>query len=529
MALEKPPLDTHYELLAPDGRVFRWAADSRDPANVPVEGSWGSKRYEGFDTSSVRLGRPVERDYPDLGLFSGFNVIGYDGSVAYEGMIGQVARSTPLAVQVEGTGWMASARHRGFRDVFVDPDMTHWQAPGYARRVAYGAVPMNDYQASSDGAFIQIEGPTDKQVLINSTGSLIYSAPPGAQIGSLEYKGTEANGGNILLAGVLVSDTPDMAVTTAATLSLDDTLRTVVLTPGRYIEMRSRASATHTPTAPHSRRLSRMVAYGTQGLTKRPTSTGEPNGYYVSDIIRNIGGRFTPLSMSGVTDTTWPCPTAAWFERTHPYDAWLELNRFHLFELGVFENRTLNYGPADLTTYDWQIRTTDEGVSVDLEGDSIDHLANYAVVEFTNSLTGELDEVGPNQTTELVDYSAENPANKAGMLVELLISLSEPTDPSSAVQIGRVKLAENNQPLARGTITFTGHIRDRAGHWQQGWKVRSSDTVAIVDWPNNRSRLVTEFGWNQDTKVGTLAVDGEVLRVDAYLDRVQLRLRAAGL
>jgi hypothetical protein len=230
-----------------------------------------------------------------------------------------------------------------------------------------------------------------------------------------------------------------------------------------------------------------------------------------------------------VQDTTWPVPHAAWLDRIDPYDAWLELNRYHLWELAVWEDRTLHYGPSDLTDYDWEVRTTDPGVQVGLQGDDIEDLFNYCVVQFQNVRTGEQDEVSPDTHPELRDLSVENPANRHGLPKEFGVTLSDPTDPDSAAQIGRAKLAEANQPKLPGTITFRGHVRDRAGHWQQGWKVRAGDTVAITNFPNSRPRLIGEASWDHSTKTGTIAVDGVLPRVDAFLDRQSTALRAAGL
>jgi hypothetical protein len=93
-------------------------------------------------------------------------------------------------------------------------------------------------------------------------------------------------------------------------------------------------------------------------------------------------------------------------------------------------------------------------------------------------------------------------------------------DGAAAAQIGRIALAEFNLPKAPGTITVTGHIKDRAGHWQQGWRVRAGDTVAITDHPNDRPRLVTETTWDHDSKTLTISVEGPAHRLDAVLDRI---------
>jgi hypothetical protein len=109
------------------------------------------------------------------------------------------------------------------------------------------------------------------------------------------------------------------------------------------------------------------------------------------------------------------------------------------------------------------------------------------------------------------------------------LSLSVPTTEEGALQIGRVYLNEFNQAKSPGSITFQGHLRDRAGHWQQGWKVRASDRLIISDLPNDRVRVVAETDWNHDSKQGTIAVDSSFKRLDAILARLGVQIEASGL
>ena len=528
----KPPLELHAELVAPDGTRHRWASERTDPGQRPQGVSFASKRFEGWERGSCALSRPPERDYPDLGLFDGFNLIGYDGTVAYEGMLGQVPRSTPFDIGVEATGWMAHARHRKFREVYVHQLMSDWhEAPLF--RQAELAVAGNPQakiqaQAGADGIVFNIPNEAVPQF---ERKEMWYEAPPGVTLKMAAYIGVRTGAFTSFDAPTLnVTDRPDDTPIEQYALSLTNSVQVQAFTTARRkVFLLVRANTAVTPAAGDQERYSRMAVYGNHSVPE-VSVFGEPYGYYASDLIKDICSRWCPrLNTGGVQATTWPVPQAAWHDRTDPYDAWLELNKFHLWELAVWEDRTLHYGPSDLTDYDWQVRTTDPGVQVSLQGDSTDHLANYCVVQFQNSRTGEQDEVSPDTHPELRDLSVENPANRHGLNVEFGISLSDPTDADSAAQIGRVKLAENNQPKAIGTITFKGHIRDRAGHWQQGWKVRASDTVAITDWPNNRPRLIGEVAWDHTSKTGTIAVDSTLPRIDAYLDRFGTQLRAQGL
>lgn len=535
--MSKPSLSLHAELVAADGTRYRWASERTDPANVPTGISFASKRFEGWERGSAQLTRPIARDWLDLGLFDGFTLVGYDGSVAYEGMLGQVPRSTPHGIGVETTGWMAHSRHRKFRAVYVDADKTRWQEAPLDRRaeIAAAGSPQGKVPASAAADGLVWDVPNE-QIPLNEHSELWYALPPGVHATTIIYRGARSGTWTGFEAPTLYgSNVKGVTGLVSTALTLDNTLRfsAALSTACRYLFLRTLASGGPvTPPAGTQQRYPVAAVYGTHGLTvhESASSTSDPWGFYASDIIRDICSRFCPrLNTAGVKDTTWVVSQAAWHDRTDPYDAWLDLNRYHLWELEVWEDRTLHYRPSDLRDYQWEVRTTDPGVQVDLQGDSTDHLANYAVVQFVNTRTGEQDEVSPDTHPELRDESAENPANRHGLDVEFGITLSSPENPDAAAQIGRAALAEHNQPRAVGTITFKGHIRDRAGHWQPGWKVRAGETVAITDWPNNRPRLIGEAAWDHQTKTGTVAVDSTLKRIDAYLDRLNTSLRAAGL
>jgi hypothetical protein len=526
----KPPLDLHAELVAPDGTRYRWSGESPDPGNVPQIAPFASKRFEGWERGGAQLSRPVDRDYPDLGLFDGFTLVGYDGSVAYEGELGQVPRTTPYGIGVETTGFMADARKRKFREVYVDRDVGRWSEPTIQRKAGYGSIVDGPVTTQAGSELVHLFDATTA-IPQFSVSEIRYVAPEGVLLSLVMYQGVNTNvHANVEAATLYGVDDSAATNQTTAALTLNDTVQFATIAPRAQLFLRGYWSgATATPTAGSMRRYKKLAVYGNHGLTARGIA-GEPDGFYASDMIANICSRFCPrLSTSGVQQTSWPVPQAAWVDRTDPYDAWLELNKYHLWELAVWEGRTLNYYPSDLTDYDWEVRTTDPGVQVELQGDSTDHLANYCVVQFTNVRTGEADEVSPATHSELRDDSVENPANRHGLDVEFGITLSDPVDEDSAAQIGRAALAENNQPRAIGTITFRGHIRDRAGHWQQGWKPRASETIAITNWPNNRPRLIGEVEWDPATKTGRIAVDSTLRRVDAFLDRYGTALRAAGL
>src|SRR5437868_2557928 len=137
MAVERPPLELHAELVYPDGTTTRWDKDAPLAKDEPTGITLRTKRYTGFADAQLVLARRIDIDYPDLGLLDGLNLVGHDGSVAYEGRIATLPRSlqTSPSVGVQVQGWMSHAKDQPFVECYVDRDLSKWVAPS-AYRIA---------------------------------------------------------------------------------------------------------------------------------------------------------------------------------------------------------------------------------------------------------------------------------------------------------------------------------------------------------------------------------------------------------
>jgi hypothetical protein len=89
-----------------------------------------------------------------------------------------------------------------------------------------------------------------------------------------------------------------------------------------------------------------------------------------------------------VRDTTYPIQHLVFKDRTTPFDAFAQVNKYHLWNLAVWENKTLEFRGYDLSDYDWQIRAGEDGATFDGQGQSTDRVHNGVVVTFTNSPDG---------------------------------------------------------------------------------------------------------------------------------------------
>lgn len=546
MAQQKPPLGLQAELVFPDGSSKRLDCDAKTAADQPTGVSFGTQRYTGFASAQATLNRRIDRDWPDLGLLSGFNLIGYDGSIAYEGRIGSLPRSLEGSpkIMLMAQGYMSHAKDQSFAEVFIDRDLSKWVAPA-ARRVAKllgenfalgNASSLND-ETGTPVVQTEMAGPwvSPFHPLVEAR----WLPQAGISLGALYYD---------LAASSATMSTGDANWTTSATLTGDDngtvgtsngtgnvwgalpktgyleatgTRNSAVLQAQYAVSPGGAASTTYYA------RWAKLAVYGTHGLTRRGE---DPGGFYVSDMIAAIASKWAPqLDTSRMQQTTFPVPQASFLSETLPYDAFQTLNAYHRWEMAVYEGKRLLYYPIDLNDYDWEVRTTDAGVETSLQGDDLEHLCNGVIVRYTNLATGYEERLTPEAHEVLKDTNPSNPANLYKRKLYTTLALSVPTTEEGALQIGRVYLSEFNQAKAPGSITIKGHIRDRAGHWQQGWKVRSGERVLIADLPNPNVRIIGESSWNHDTKTLSMATDGSFKRLDSILARLGVAVESSNL
>lgn len=541
----KPPLGLQAELVFADGTTKRFDSDAKDAADQPTGISFKTARYTGFTEGQATLNRRIDLEYPDVGLLDGFNLIGYDGSVAYEGVVASLPRSlegTPK-IMILGQGWMSHATRQKFVEVYVDRDLSRWVAASVARTATI--VGENFALTSGTNAPDQTGHPS---IELPFSGAWVspyrpvaeawWLPQPGIKLGALYYSFTEhaatMSGAdtNWNVHAFLSSDDKKTAQDTTAQLWPGPALGYLETTTERTaacVQLFYGATPSGEAGKPFFARFEDLAVFGAHGLPVREI-TNPPGGYYVSDMILNIAARWAPkLDTSGVEATTLPIPHASFLEEIVPYDALQTLNQYHRWEMDVYEGRRLNYYPIDLTDWDWDIRETDPGVTFGLHGDDLENLCNGVNVSYRSITTGYQERLTPVTHAQLRDESPDNPANLHDEPLYTSLTLSVPTSEEVALEIGRVYLAEFNQAKSPGSITVKGHLKDRAGHWQQGWKVRSSDRLKITDLPNDTVRVVGETAWDHDSKTLTIAVDSSFKRLDAILARLGVAVEAAGL
>ncbi|MDP2712314.1 MAG: hypothetical protein Q8O56_13940 [Solirubrobacteraceae bacterium] len=444
---------------------------------------------------------------------------------------------------VTTAGWMASAADEPFTEIFVDRDLGAWGAAATNRRAdllgagfAQVVEPSTMTDASGRGALTTAV--TGTWTAGRPICEAWYDAGPGNAIGRITGTWTR---------GPYTSHT-DANWFWQAVLSTDDRAG-AFNTSGN---LRAAGPGTFTLTAPAARRYailqfnyaasaggidgvewnidwSSLAVYGDHGLPL----IGDPAGVAASDVIRYLIARYCPLlNTRGVRDTTYPISQLAFKTDTTPYDAFLKVNSYHQWALAVWEDRTLHFASIDLTDWDWEIRHDDVGNTIGLQGDEYTDLRNHIRVQFDNVVTGVPEVLTGDQHPELRDDSIDNPLNEHGRRRSgEPFHIPFPTTRANALELGRLRLIEDNQPKAPGSFTVDHYIRDRAGILQPAWKVRAGDRIRLTSSANlsDRPRLIHETSYTHDGAKLTISVDAPARVVDALLDRNSTALQAAGI
>jgi hypothetical protein len=527
-------------------------SNARDPADRPRGINFSTKLGAGFDIGGFTLSRLIDRDNVDIHLADDVKLVAANGDTAYEGFIGELPRSMDTdghTLSVNTAGWMAHAADEPFTMIFVDRDLSRWGPASRQRNIAcaagtlaFPATPevMQDEAGSINGLRLQHQSVWASPIRPLAEGW--YDAGDRNLIGRVYYDFTtvgsastaDANWGlqyrltNTDDASIIRQDSGDVWASVPTASAMSD------IAPGSryafisFFYIATPGGADSFNYAVHARKL---AVWGNHGLNLY--GTAEPYGVLASDVIRYLARLYCPkLNTNGVENTQYPISHLVFLEDTAAYDAWLKVNSYHLWNLAVWEDRTLYYSPTDLTDWDWEIRHDEVGNQIGLQGDSVENLRNGVIVQFTNAATGTVEKLHPDDHTELRDTSIDNPYNQHGRKkYDPPFVIPFPTLQSDALELGRLRLLEDNQAKAPGSFTVQGHIKDRAGNYQPAWKVRAGDRIRLTSSVSlsARPRPILETNYIHDSATVTIGVDSTLRLLEGYIDRVTTALQAAGL
>jgi hypothetical protein len=544
---ERVGLEHYCEITTSDGATFRW--DANQPPDSRLRNlTFSTKIGDGFSLATGTLARRIDLDYPDLQLGAEIVITGADGTIVFEGRLSAMPREVGQthSINVTFVGHMAHAKDRKFSETYVDRDLSAWGGMSRGRKSAH----LTGNYTPTDGAQIadEADGKAGISTVIQGAwaspykpiSEMWYDAGPGNLIGRVAYswqKGPAVDAGNAnwFWNVYVCSDDKASAAEGTANLRAAGPSALQTFTPTSFyryalLQLQFTFAPAGADGATWNVDWYKLAVYGNHGLTTHAGDPSEPDGLYLSDILRDIAMRFCPkFDISGVEDYEYVVQHCAYRERTYPHDAFLDLNKYALAHLAVWENKKLTFRPYDLSDYQWEIRTDDQGTTFAPVGPTLEDTYNGIVVRYTDLLTGVENVITPDDNTELRDTSDENPWNQAGVdhwYEDLQITGGQLE--ADALQIGRAVLAEKNRPKTAGTLTVQGYIRDRAGNPQPVSRVRAGDVICVTNF-NEINRLIVETDYDDESKTLRVAVDFPFQLLEALFDRQANARQARGL
>jgi hypothetical protein len=532
-----------------DGRTRRWAGDEREAARVLQDLSFSTSAPGGFKDMSCGLLRDLLPG-DDEQLFAHVWVLGGANQILWEGRMQAFPRTSGAAraVNPAAVGWGAHLADDVFTHVYVDRQPA-WTDTPQPRKLVVWNNGFHYETTSGTGNLSMVHHLNGGSPQLTEAW---YDAGAGSRIARIDYTYSALNtatsdaawfltllasDGSDGLSNYSSADLHDQATSGTGTISFGPL--TTAASGKRYVYWQWGYSGT-AATAPTDRivNLSRMALYGAGTLAPLQAIAGEPPGFFASDLIADMVGRFAPQlrystgPFGSIRPTTYPIPHAAFPGPTTVADAAATVNAYHGWDLLVYDGPdgpTVYYQPPGSGTV-WEVRG-DEGGELQLEGDTGENVHNGIIVTYNDGFTGEQRRAGPTGSTavgldvtnaSLRDDSPNNPANVAGLWRPMQISLSFPTNDEGAVAVGALALSESNLATRAGSVTLTSTVQHPVLGERSVAEVRAGDAILYTDQPGATPRRIVETTYQHNGRQLSAQLNSSSGRVEALLERLLL-------
>lgn len=542
----KTPLALDVEIETPT-TTYRLAADDPDPEKRPQSLGFSCQRGDGFGPASLTLSRNIFRDYPDLNLLDTWRFVSRSGDVAWEGKLHSMPRTNDpnQQISISLVGWATYLKSRKISPLIIDARLNSWTGASTSRkaflidaqrRLIDPSVGWQGNGTSPPGVVADFTGVTTSVGKYDRMEAWFWGG--GETIGRLLYHFTNIKGaGNVSVWGTQAYlCTDDIASAFEGYVDHDgftngNKYETFPAKSGGYkygLFVSERFDNSGGLALPDLQNWEFPKAIGSHGL--EVSGSWPEVGFRLSEVMEYIINTYYPkLTWAGEKNSFIVQQCAYHDNPTDGYEILFDINQLALWEFGVYEDKKVHFRPADLTKADWVIRTDEPGVSASFEGDSIENFANGVSVTYTD-FSGINQVLWPDKFPELTDDNPNNPANTHGENLWTDYQVPTPCSEGEAIQYGRAYLAEFNRAKRPGTFTINGgYIKDAAGNWQPGWKVRDGDTIVVQNHPDEEPRLIFASDWDSESRTITITVDGTPQYLEAIVARQELSRTARGL
>lgn len=536
----------------PSGQVKRWGPDEQATADILTGLTFSTSDPGGFKDSNFGLARDIDIEWPDLRLLLNLELYGAGGRTAWEGRLQERPgrHGDDRTVSPGAVGWSAHLNDRPFQEIYIDELVSNWGTPTINRRIQLNAGGFDLSKINVVESALGPGGSNGAAVLFellgftkaNTERAEAWYYGNGVDIGKLLYDFIVPKaGGSELLTNAAVLSTNDVAgsVQEGTNHKRTAAAQQTITAPGAgykyaYFKSLFEAAEFEGQSGGDSYGFSNPKVIGRHGLTMYGAW---PNvGFYASDVIADIVGRFAPKlnfttgSEGTIQPTSYVIPQLAFRDLIKPADAILAVNAYHQWSWGVEDDRTFFYRPTSTYRKRWRIRRS-KGDQDELLGPQADAAFNGVVVSFTDP-SGVQRVVGPPEmstayaTSEsLADTRPTNPVNVAGITAKWgELQLGFVTDVSGAIQVGAFWLAAQlENATARGSVRVTGVVEDEYGAYYPAWAMRAGDSATVVDGDKIERRIV-ETTYENDSRQCTCQLDSTPHKFEALMERMGIAL-----
>lgn len=530
--MARPSLDLTAVVESVDGTeaVQFPVSANRDAEDQMFVQSFSNKLNLGYDQFSGVLPRDFRKTYGSPRILQSLRVVDASGNTVWEGRVDNVPPGRNNSVTA--VGWYDALRDsNGVAEVYVDSDLGQWGDQTLNRRyyLASNSLDLSEMGWQSDPSGLICSFPIESITTSSRSAGGFYVAPPGCLIESIDYTGNTTSNPSGWTAN-FESGNDDTAALNTQSATLNGSAQSVTLTtPARYVEVFVLTSGTVTPSAGANHRYSALSLYGDHGLSN----------IYASEVIKHVVGKYCPLitaDSNSIYDTTYAIGQLVADGGTVE-DVLVRCNAFHLYELGVWDDRTLWFQPQrDTDDYDYLLTIQGEGAdSLDMEGPRVedDEPCNGVWVYYNSTTSGRRERVGPLGTgagydadgdASLLVTDDENPCNREGVNRFPALEISFNCTAADAIQLGSLWLAEKQVPVSIGTGVAHGYVRNRAGAWVPAHNIKSGDRVKYTH--EDVIRRVYSASYNPTSHDCSLAFERPPATFDGINERIQNRLQS---